>query len=118
MDIFNILHTGNLVEILCWVSIGCIMITGAIAAIIISRKMFNISEVSLFDLLIGIIGATSAELLMLVLAVITIPLGGEIMHRYAIISISLTLGLILVLSINRKTLNKSIDTSNDKGKSK
>ena len=123
MNIFNIISTGNLIEILCIISMGCLMITGAIVAIIISRKVFNTSELSPSDLLIGIIGATSAELLMLILAALTIPLGGEILHRYGIISLSLTLGLILVLSIkgkihseSRDTLVESIDTSNDKRK--
>lgn len=102
MNIFNIIQTGNLIEILCIISMGCLMITGAIAAIIIYRKVFNTSELSPSDLLIGIIGATSAELLMLALAALTIPLGGEILHKYGMISLSLNLGLILVLSINGK----------------
>lgn len=99
MNVFNIISTGNLLEILCLISMGCLMITGAIAAIIISKKVFNTSEISPSDLLIGIIGATLAELLMLVLAVLTLPLGGEILHRCAIISVSILVGVPIILSI-------------------
>lgn len=123
MNIFDILHTGSLIEIMCIISIGCLMITGAVVAIIVSRRVLNTSEISPSDLLIGIVGATSAELLMLILAVLTIPLGGEILHRCAIISTSLLLGFILVLSIkgkilseHRDTLVEIVDTSNDKRK--
>ena len=120
MNIFNIISTGNLLEIMCIISIGCLMLTGAVVAIIISRRVLNTSEISPSDLLIGIVGATSAELLMLILAVLTIPLGGEILHRCAIVSASLLLGFILVLSIKGRILserrNTLVDTSNDKRK--
>lgn len=123
MNIFNVISTGNLLEIMCIISIGCLMLTGAVVAIIISRRVLNTSEISPSDLLIGIVGATSAELLMLVLAVLTLPLGGEILHRCAIISMSLLLGFILVLSIKGKilsertnTLVENVDTNNNKRK--
>lgn len=113
MNIFDTLHTGNLVERMCLISMGCLMITGAIAAIIIAKKVFNTSEISPSDLLIGIIGATLAELLMLALAALTIPLGGEILHKYGMISLVLNLALIPVISIDCKILSKSKDTSNN-----
>ena len=99
INISDILSLSDLIKMLCGVSIGCWLIVATLIPMIWLNQHLGIDVYSLINIPVGIVSMLIASAILVGLSLLTSPLGGEPLHRCAIISVSILVGVPIILSI-------------------
>lgn len=99
INISDIMSLSDLIKMLCGVSIGCWLIVATLIPMIWLNQHLGIDVYSLINIPVGIVSMLIASSILVGLSLVTSPLGGEPLHRCAIISVSILVGVPIILSI-------------------
>ncbi len=99
INISDILSLSDFIKMLCGASIGCWLIVATLIPIVWLNQHLGIDLYSLINIPIGIVSMLLASSILVLLGLVTSPLGGEPLHRCAIISVSILIGTLIILSV-------------------
>lgn len=107
INISDIISLSDFIKMLCGASIGCWLIVATLISIVWFNQHMGIDVYSLITIPIGIVSMLIAAAILVVLGLITSPLGGEPLHRCAIISVSILIGALIILSIKDEIADRN-----------